>query len=240
MNQKCVATVCRSVLNGLTIVLLGGCALHPAQTAAPTYYLLDFPVPTTMPLLPGPSEQAPTLLISPMIAAPGYDSTHIIYTRTAHQLAYFARSVWIDTPTRMIAPLMAATLANSGTFRAVTPTTSAVAGELRLNTELVRLQHDFTVQPGQLRFTLRATVLDNATRKVLAWREFDEILPVASDAPDAGIEAANSAVQAGLQELNVFCSAVALQWRDSKNTGPRIQNQPVSEQGTATLGVPSI
>lgn len=217
MNAKIESIRFRYALSALPIVLLCACALQATQTAAPIYYSLD-PVIKSASGMPAPiPETAPTLLIAPMQAAAGFDSTHIMYTRLAHQPEYFAHSLWIDTPARMITPLMASQLANSGAFLAVTSTTSAVAGDLRLNTELVRLEHDFSTQPAQMRFTLRATVLDNATRKVLAWSEFDEQVPSASDAPYDGINAANSAVQAGLQELAVFCVQTAQQWQIRKN-----------------------
>jgi len=216
MKANLVSTLLRNALTGLSVLLLSACALHATKTAAPTTYSLDFGTPSA-PAVPAPSPAtAPTLLVAPMLAASGYDSTHIIYTRLAHQPEYFAHSLWIDTPVRMIAPLMVTALANSGTFLAVAPTTSAVAGDLRLNTELVRLEHDFSTQPAQMQFTLRATLVDNGTRRVLAWREFNETVPTPGDAPYDGIKAANSAVQAGLQELSVFCAEAVHQWQTSK------------------------
>jgi cholesterol transport system auxiliary component len=207
--------MCALLLILLTTLLNACSALHPVETAPPTFYSLDYPTVTQSP--PNLPVHAPTLLVTPPIAASGFDSQRIIYTRTSHQLEYFAHSEWIDTPARMIAPLIVDALANSGAFRAVAPATSAAAGGLRLNTEIVRLQHDFGTQPSQLRFTLRAYVLDNATRKVLAWHEFDEVVVATSDTPYDGIVAANRAVQAGLQELTGFCADAARLWVASKD-----------------------
>jgi len=65
---------------------------------------------------------------------------------------------WVDTPARMLAPLIVAAVENSGTFRAVVLTPSAATGDLRLDTGIMRLQHDFGSQPSRVRFTLRAYI----------------------------------------------------------------------------------
>ena len=86
---------------------------------------------------------APTLIVNPPHAAAGFDSPRIIYVREAHKLEYFAHSEWVDPPARMLAPLLVAAVENSGAFRAVVLTPSAAAGDLRLDTEIIRLQHEF-------------------------------------------------------------------------------------------------
>lgn len=64
-------------------------------------------------------DAAPTLIVNPPRAAPGFDSQRIIYVREPYQLEYFAHSEWIDTPARMIAPRIVAALEGTGAFRAV-------------------------------------------------------------------------------------------------------------------------
>jgi cholesterol transport system auxiliary component len=95
----------------------------------------------------------------------------------------------------------------------VVPTPSAAMGDLRLDTEIVRMQHEFLAQPSRVRFTLRAYIVDSATRKVLAWREFDESVTATDDTPYGGIVAANRAVQAALEKLSAFCSETAANWQ---------------------------
>jgi cholesterol transport system auxiliary component len=55
-----------------------------------------------------------------------------------------------------------------------------------------------------VRFTLRATLVDDRTRRVLAWREFEALVPAASEDPYGGVLAANQAVQNVLQDLSHF------------------------------------
>ena len=77
----------------------------------------------------------------------------------------------------------AAAAGRSGAFSAVVMTPTAATGELRLETEIVRLQHEFAARPSRVRFTLRAYLVDDKTRRVLAWREFDAAAPAASETP---------------------------------------------------------
>jgi len=200
----------------ILLVLAGGCsALDPSAMQQPTLYALDtvrselqaVRLPAAM------SPVAPTLIVNPPRAAAGFDSQRIVYVREAHKREYFAHSEWIDTPARMLAPLIVVAVENSGTFRAVVLTPSAATGDLRLDTEIVRLQHEFDARPSRVRFTLRAYVVDNATRRVLASREFDEAVPAATEDPYGGILAANRAVQTVLGQLADFCTAAAGSWQ---------------------------
>jgi cholesterol transport system auxiliary component len=148
-------------------------------------------------------------MVNPPHAAAGFDSQRIIYVRAAHKLEYYAHNEWVDTPARMLAPLIVAAVQTSGIFRAVVLTPSTAAGDLRLDTEIMRLQHDVGRQPSRVRFTLRAYIVDTATRRVLAWREFDESVAALSEDPYGGVIAANRAVQIVLQNLSTFCTEAA-------------------------------
>lgn len=212
MNSLSFARLCRLGAAGLLSMLAGGCgALFPTTTTTqPSFYSLD----SAQSAAPAPAPvAAPTLIINPPHAAAGFDSPRIIYVRETHKLEYFAHNEWVDTPARMIAPLIVAAVENSGAFRAVVLTPSAAAGDLRLDTEIVRLQHDFGSQPSRVRFTLRAYIVDNTTRRVLAWREFDETVAAATKDPYGGVVAANRAVQAVLEHLASFCTKAAANWQ---------------------------
>jgi cholesterol transport system auxiliary component len=130
----------------------------------------------------------------------------MMYVRHADQLEYFAHNEWIDTPARMLAPLIVAAVERSGAFRAVVQTPSPAAGEMRLDTEILRLQQEFLSAPGQVRFTLRAYLVASGTRRVIASREFEAAIPTASEDPHGGVVAANRAVQTVLENLAAFCA----------------------------------
>ena len=200
---------------GVLLTLIGGCsALRSPATLPPAFYSLDS--------ASGESESArtaraagsigaPTLIVNPPQAAAGFDSRRIIYVREAHRLDYFAHSEWVDTPARMLAPLIVAVIESSGTFRSVLLAPTAAAGELRLDTEILRLQQDFSSQPSRVRFTLRAHIVDSTTRRVLASRVFDENVATATADPYGGVVSANRAVQSVLEQLAGFCTTVVVQ-----------------------------
>jgi cholesterol transport system auxiliary component len=218
MNFTRLCGLCAAVL---LLTLAGGCgALRPADTPQPSLYSLDGArIETRSATGASPASAAtslrtaPTLIVNPPHAAPGFDSQHIVYVRGPHKLEYFAHNEWIDTPARMIAPLIVAAIEESRTFRGVVLTPSAAAGDLRLDTEIIRLQHEFQTQPSRVRFTLRAYVVESTSRRVLAWREFDETVPAASDDPYGGVVAANRAVQTVLEALASFCAQAAGNWQ---------------------------
>ena len=220
MNGSSFARPCRLGAAGLLLTVAGGCgALFPTTTTTqPSFYSLD----SAPRAAPGAAPAAaPTLIINPPHAAAGFDSSRIIYVREAHKLEYFSHNEWVDTPARMLAPLIVAAVENSGTFRAVVLTPSAAAGDLRLDTEIVRLQHDFGSQPSRVRFTLRAYMVDSTTRRVLASREFDETVAAASRDPYGGVVAANRAVQTVLEHLASFCAKAAVNWQPPAAEAPK-------------------
>jgi len=204
---------------GLSLALVSGCgALTPALAPHPNYYSLDGvltvnAVTATLAQLaqsgPGAAVTAPTLTVSPPHAAAGFDSRRIVYMRQAGQLEYFAHNEWIDTPARMLAPLIVAAVGSGGAFHAVVQTPSPAGGEIRLDTEILRLQHEFLQAPSRVRFTLRAYLVESATRRVIASREFDDTVPAATEDPHGGVVAANRAVQNVLEALSAFCAEAA-------------------------------
>ncbi|MEF8767695.1 MAG: ABC-type transport auxiliary lipoprotein family protein [Candidatus Accumulibacter phosphatis] len=202
---------------GLLLACVGGCsALRSTGTPPPAFYALErvrIETAAARPAPVAPANGAPALVVNPPRAAAGFDSQRILYVREPYQLEYFAHSEWVDPPARMLAPLIVAAAENSGTFRSVILAPTAAAGDLRLDTEIVRLQQDFATQPSRVHFTLRAHLVDNATRRVLAWRLFDASVAAATDDPYGGVVAANRAVQTVLEQLAGFCATAAAQWQ---------------------------
>ncbi|HEY5293318.1 MAG TPA: ABC-type transport auxiliary lipoprotein family protein, partial [Burkholderiales bacterium] len=147
------------------------------------------------------------LAVNPPSARPGFDTPQIAYVRQAHKLDYYAKNRWADTPSRMLAPLLAQALEQSGSFRAVVRTTNPVPVDLRLDTELIRLQQDFTTQPSRVELTLRAQLYDVKAKKLLAVREFDAAEIATSEDAYGGVIAANRALARVLGQLTDFCAA---------------------------------
>ena len=205
---------------GLSLALLCGCgALTPAVAPHPRFFSLAdargaaHAAPQTGAVA---AATAPTLIVSPPHAAAGFDSPHIVYVRQASQLEYYAHNEWVDTPARMLAALIVSAIEQGGMFRAVVQTPSTAAGDMRLDTEVLRLQHEFLGKPSRVRFTLRAYLVDSVTRRVLASREFEAVAAATSEDAYGGVMAANVAVRSVLEGLAAFCvETAASRWTHS-------------------------
>jgi cholesterol transport system auxiliary component len=168
--------------------------------------MLDGAAPLPMAPARQTAAGSPVLVVAVPRAAPGLDSPRMLYLRRPQQLESFALHEWVDTPARMLAPMLVRSLQASGTFSAVLQAPTNGNGSWRLETELVRLQQDFTTRPSQVRMTLRAVLMDTANRQVIGWREFDESVPAATDDPAGGAAAAYQAAQQVLAALAAFCA----------------------------------
>ena len=127
----------RLLVLGLLPALLGACSgLLPKPPVPPAFYLIDAapvaaPVAAGAPLPPAaPPAQPPitlpyTLIVAAPLSASGVDSARILYLRQPHQLLYFAHSEWVDTPARMLAPLLVRAIDAAATWRAVVAAPSA-------------------------------------------------------------------------------------------------------------------
>jgi len=206
----------RLIATVMTLLFVGGCTgIFPAATPQATIYSLDAGRSEHTKVVPPQSliGTLPTLIVSPVQAAAGYDSPRMLYVREDHQIEYFAHTEWVDTPARMLSSIVVEALQHSGAFRAVVLTPTAAVGDIRITIEIVRLQQHFGGGPSRVRFTMRAYLVDYATRKVFASEEFDETLTAASDSPQGGVAAANRAVQLVMTRLASFCSDAAATWQ---------------------------
>jgi cholesterol transport system auxiliary component len=183
--------------------MLAACAgiAPPAVDEVSTYVLDARPVVGRLPAWPDT-----ILSVGTPRAWPGFDTPRMAYVKQPHALEYFVKSRWADAPARMLAPLLARALEQSGAFGAVILAPGAVAGTLRLDTELVRLQQEFVESPSRVRVTLRVQLVDIRERRVIGAREFEEIEGVAADNAYAGVVAMNRALERVLPRIAEFCA----------------------------------
>ncbi|MFZ4479702.1 MAG: ABC-type transport auxiliary lipoprotein family protein [Rhodoferax sp.] len=183
-------------------MLLSACsALQAPQVEDPHIYLLD-----ARPAVKAvPSQRNLVVLVGTPRARPGFDTPQMAYLRQAHELNYFAAHRWADAPSRMLGPLMAQALEQTGSFQAVVQTPGTVAAQMKIDTELLRLQQDFGTQPSRVQLTLRAQLIDLNQKQVVAVKLFDQAESAISDDAYGGVMAANRLVERFLVELADFC-----------------------------------
>ena len=182
---------------------LGGCtALQRAPSEAPNLHLL-----AAKPMAPTAHPQRDLVLeVSAPSSWPGFDTSAMAYVQRPYELNYFAANRWADTPARMLGPLLAQALEQSGGFKAVVRTPTGVRPDLRLDTEVVRLVQDFTARPSSAEFVLRIQLIDIRGKRVVATKLLVESEPAPTDNPDGGVTATNVALQRLLQQTVAFCN----------------------------------
>jgi cholesterol transport system auxiliary component len=187
----------------VAVGMLAACAgiAPPAVDEVSTYVLDARPVVGRLPARPDT-----IISVGTPHAWPGFDTPRMAYVKQPHELEYFVKSRWVDAPARMLAPLLARTLEQSGAFGAVMRAPGAVAGTVRLDTELVRLQQEFVESQSRVRVTLRVQLVDVRERRVIGAREFEEIEEVAADNAYAGVVAMNRALERVLPRIAEFCA----------------------------------
>jgi cholesterol transport system auxiliary component len=211
MRKRSRRAICTPLLAAMFSGLLGGCAssLLPQPAAPPALFTLAIESAASAKPSRTPAATAPTMIVTVPRAAPGFDSSRIVYVRRPYEIEYFAHNAWVDTPSNMLAPVMVQAIEGSGAFHAVLGAPTSATGALRLESELVRLQQDFSTSPSHVRLTLRAALVDSASRRVLASREFDVRVNAPSDDPYGGVIAAQRAAGQVLAALAAFCAESA-------------------------------
>lgn len=200
--------------SALAMSLLGGCSsLLPPPLPPDNIYLLEARMAPISPSVSTPddarsAQQHPGLVLEVSMprARAGFDTAQMVWVQQAHELKVYSRNRWADTPARMLAPQLVQTLERSGIFHAVVQAPSTVSAMLRLDTELVRLQQDFSVRPSRVQLTLSTQLIDIGTRRVIASAEFDETENAVTEDAYGGVRAANVALERLLAKLAAFCA----------------------------------
>lgn len=184
------------------VALTGGCAaLQPASVESPRLHVLD-----AKPAVAANADRRDLVLeVSPPTAWPGFDTPQMAYVRKPHALEYYAGNQWADAPDRMLGPLLARTLEQTGAFRAIVQPPTVVAVDLRIVTELVRLQQNFDTRPSRVELVLRVQLVDVRGKRVVATRTFEATEDATSDDPYGGVVAANRALGHVLAQAAAFC-----------------------------------
>jgi cholesterol transport system auxiliary component len=193
---------------GWMLGLLAAAALTSGCTALqpPRVESLNLHVLGAMPAArPARARQDVVVEVALPRAWPGFDTPQMAYVRQPYELDYFASSRWADTPARMLGPLLASALEQAGSFRAVVQMPTAVLADLRIETELIRLQQDFATQPSRVELAVRVQLIDVRGRRILASRLFEETEPARSDDAAGGVMAANVALARLLERVVDYC-----------------------------------
>lgn len=143
----------------------------------------------------------PTLLVSLPQPAPGFEGQRMVYEQVPHELRYFAASQWVDSPARMLAPLITTTLETGREWDSAVQLPSVIRADYRLDISQVALVQEFTRQPSRIRLTLRAQLMTVGNPRVIGTRSFEFREEAPSEDAYGGVQAAHKAVRRFLVEL---------------------------------------
>lgn len=188
---------------GLSIAVLlsvgmTACSLPFAESGpAPRQYLLTAEFEHTAP----PTGEAPVLMIARPRASAGFDTNRMLYLEQPARLDAFARNRWAAPPAEMLEPLLVDALEATGAFQAIVVAGSGLGADLRLDTEILKLQQEFFERPSRVRLAVRATLVNTRTGRISLAETFRTTEPAPGNDPESGVDAANAAVKRLLTEI---------------------------------------
>jgi len=199
-------------------VLFGGCTgLQPESAAPPSLHVLD-----ARPAVVTATEKRDLVLeVSATRAWPGLDTPQMAYAKRPHEVDYYANNRWADAPARMVSPLLARALEQTGAFRAIVQPPTVAIPDLRLVSELIMLRQNFESLPSRVELALRVQLHDVRGKRVLATRTFEATESAGSDDAHGGVVAANAALRRVLGEITAFCIAEAGALRAAGGSAPQ-------------------
>lgn len=203
MNHRGIPIFVAAALLSITTCSIPG----PSQQTAKQFFVLqddDVSIPVPAPV----SKPCLSLRISSPGSAAGLNTTRMAYSNAPNRLDYFAYHEWIAPPAKMVGSLMESRLQAAGLFTTVMVGSPDVRTDLRLDSEVQVLQQDFTANGDHLNLAIRVNLVDVRTRALLGAETFHYHEAAGGDA-EAGVEAANRAVNRFLDELTGLLGSLA-------------------------------
>ena len=145
-----------------------------------------------------------TIFVADPTAQPGYDTDQIVYLECPYQLKAYSRNRWVAPPQEMLASVISQSLRNTCFFKAVVTAPFAGQSHYRLETKLVKLQHEFFCCPSRVRMILHVVLIDTCCREVLGERVFETVVIAPKNNPYSGVIAANRATKILLEQMSNY------------------------------------
>lgn len=187
----------------LSLVLLSGCGIVRENQDVIRSYVLEMDGEDARGEARIPSDVSipPNVLVGVPEPAPAYESSRMAYIQIPHEVNYFALSQWVETPARMLTPLLVRRLEQSGIWRSVIPMPTSIRGEYRLDLTHVVLVQKFLQQPSHVRLEWRGQLVNLNDRQVIGTRNFVREEETLTEDAYGGVLAAQQAVKRLLNDL---------------------------------------
>jgi cholesterol transport system auxiliary component len=197
----------RTAIAAVTCALLGGCLpTGPSLPPQQFYVLTDLAKPGTAERTAKPGR---SLLISPTVTSPFYDTQSLVFSRAAGQRSYYQFAGWTERPGRRFSELLTRRLETRGAFVSVASTTSGVKGDLILSTRLEEIYQDASASPGRVQVEVTAELIDLVELTMISRRRFSQSAATTGENAAAAVGAFNQAVTALLDEVAAWTETAA-------------------------------
>lgn len=201
----------RKVKNGsgfmITIAMLAAmaaCSITGSshRTAKQMFVLQGIPATTGHPA--AADRSGCSLRISTPASGGGLNTTRMVYSTEPNRLDYFSYHEWVAPPAKMIASLMETRLDAEGLFHFVISGAPDITTDLRLDSHLQTLQQDFRADVSSVNLSLKVSLVEVRSRNLIDSKGFSYRKTAKSADPEAGVAAANLAVEQFVVELSEF------------------------------------
>jgi len=148
--------------------------------------------------------QPVALLVMQPDTVPLYDTTQIIYTDRAHEIGYFSRYVWAETPSKMLLPLIVQTLQATHYFSSIATAPSISQFNYVLKVQIQKLQQNLIARHPMVELAIEAQLYSLAEDRIVAAKSWHITQPMRAVTPENGVIAFNQATSHWLTELASF------------------------------------
>ena len=192
------------ILSVLCLAELTACNVMRPISVTPekTYTIMQWPKKINV--VPQYATTQKTLLVTTPIAAPGFESSQMIYVEVPYQLKSYANHRWVAPPASLLLQLIANRLSAAHYFKAVVESPFSGMAEFQLNMQLFTLQQEFLQPDSCVRLRIGVTLIRIATGDVLANHIFETTVPSPRNNPYSGVLATNEAATRLSDEIAQF------------------------------------
>lgn len=187
------------LIAGMLALSLGGCVSLSGNkngSSIVTYLLADAgharPALTTNPR---------TLLVLDAATSAFYNTENMAFSRASGTRGLYRYARWTERPGKRMSNLLLARLQSGHAFAAVAGAGSGIKGDWVLDMELQEFYHRAITEPGSVQVEVRAEVVDLRSRRLVARKQFKQMVPASAYNAGGAASAFNTATTRLLDEI---------------------------------------
>lgn len=179
-TPSCVRRAVKVVAGAMLVLHLGACSL-PMTTPPPQKKYVHFVLPPHGSASRGGSAPGGVLLVSDIPNSGRGGGRQIVFKRSVEHLAAYQNTAWSQPAAEQLHEYLVRRLRYSELFRGVSGTDAGVVGDYQLRVELYDFYLDLRGDRAQVVARIAAEAIELHSRKLLAQKQFEQIVPMSGD-----------------------------------------------------------